>query len=161
MLLHLLADLLSGFCRLFAWCMTLFNIPCFTRQRMNGGMSKYKKTNFLFSSFQYSLLPATVPFSITESGDISSTKEFDYEKDPHRWECILFPWLISLWYSDKCFLTQRMLPVLFFLFNSYFLNITVTDPDGLNSTKTVNINIININDERPYFTTWVKNFHST
>ncbi|NWS65794.1 CDHR3 protein, partial [Crotophaga sulcirostris] len=35
----------------------------------------------------------------------------------------------------------------------YFLNITVTDPEGLNSTKTVNINIININDERPYFTT--------
>ncbi|NXD78175.1 CDHR3 protein, partial [Halcyon senegalensis] len=35
----------------------------------------------------------------------------------------------------------------------YFLNITVTDPGGLNSTKTVNINIININDERPYFTT--------
>ncbi|NWW86583.1 CDHR3 protein, partial [Rhynochetos jubatus] len=35
----------------------------------------------------------------------------------------------------------------------YFLNITITDPDGLNSTKTVNINIININDERPYFTT--------
>ncbi|NWH56264.1 CDHR3 protein, partial [Geococcyx californianus] len=34
----------------------------------------------------------------------------------------------------------------------YFLNITVTDPDGLNSTKTVNVNIININDERPYFT---------
>ncbi|XP_053905680.1 cadherin-related family member 3 isoform X3 [Cuculus canorus] len=35
----------------------------------------------------------------------------------------------------------------------YFLNITVTDPGGLNLTKTVNINIININDERPYFTT--------
>ncbi|NXJ08249.1 CDHR3 protein, partial [Odontophorus gujanensis] len=35
----------------------------------------------------------------------------------------------------------------------YFLNITVTDPEGLNSTKTVNINIINIDDERPYFTT--------
>ncbi|NXT01909.1 CDHR3 protein, partial [Jacana jacana] len=35
----------------------------------------------------------------------------------------------------------------------YFLNITVTDPDGLNSTKTMNINIININDERPYFIT--------
>ncbi|NXJ02099.1 CDHR3 protein, partial [Psophia crepitans] len=35
----------------------------------------------------------------------------------------------------------------------YFLNITVTDPEGLNSTRTVNINIININDERPYFTT--------
>ncbi|XP_014818854.1 PREDICTED: cadherin-related family member 3 [Calidris pugnax] len=35
----------------------------------------------------------------------------------------------------------------------YFLNITVTDPDGLNSTRTVNVNIININDERPYFTT--------
>ncbi|NXD23327.1 CDHR3 protein, partial [Spelaeornis formosus] len=66
----------------------------------------------------YSLLPATVPFSIRESGDIFSTKEFDYEKDPH----------------------------------CYFLNITVTDPDGLNSTKTININIININDEKPYFT---------
>uniref|UniRef100_A0A8C9MVB3 Cadherin related family member 3 n=1 Tax=Serinus canaria TaxID=9135 RepID=A0A8C9MVB3_SERCA len=48
---------------------------------------------------------------------------------------------------------HRMILVLFFLFNSYFLNITVTDPDGLNSTRTVNINIININDERPYFTT--------
>ncbi|XP_035165363.1 cadherin-related family member 3 [Oxyura jamaicensis] len=34
----------------------------------------------------------------------------------------------------------------------YFLNITVMDPEGLNSTKTVNINIININDEIPYFT---------
>ncbi|NWS35627.1 CDHR3 protein, partial [Polioptila caerulea] len=68
---------------------------------------------------KYSLLPATVPFSIRESGDIFSTKEFDYEKDPH----------------------------------CYFLNVTVTDREGLNSTKTVNINIININDERPYFTT--------
>lgn len=48
---------------------------------------------------------------------------------------------------------HRVILVLFFLLNSYFLNITVTDPDGLNSTKTVNINIININDERPYFTT--------
>ncbi|NXU70181.1 CDHR3 protein, partial [Oreotrochilus melanogaster] len=36
--------------------------------------------------------------------------------------------------------------------HSYVLSIAVTDPDGLNSTKTVNINIININDERPYFT---------
>ncbi|NXB41298.1 CDHR3 protein, partial [Eulacestoma nigropectus] len=71
------------------------------------------------AKLKYSLLPATVPFSIGESGAIFSTKEFDYEKDPH----------------------------------CYFLNITVTDPDGLNSTKTVNINIININDERPYFTT--------
>ncbi|KFQ95303.1 Cadherin-related family member 3, partial [Nipponia nippon] len=77
------------------------------------------KTNFLLSSFQYSLLPAPVPFLVSESGAIFSTKEFDYEKDP------------------RC----------------YFLNITVTDPDGLNLTKTVNINIININDERPYFTT--------
>ncbi|XP_005039287.2 PREDICTED: cadherin-related family member 3 [Ficedula albicollis] len=68
---------------------------------------------------KYSLLPASVPFSIQESGAIFSTKKFDYEKDPH-------------W---------------------YFLNITVTDPYGLNSTKTVNINIININDESPYFTT--------
>lgn len=48
---------------------------------------------------------------------------------------------------------HRMILVLFFLFNSYFLNVTVRDPDGLNSTKTVNINIINTNDERPYFTT--------
>ncbi|NXM90781.1 CDHR3 protein, partial [Oenanthe oenanthe] len=71
------------------------------------------------AKLKYSLLPATVPFSIQESGAIFSTKKFDYEKDPH-------------WYS---------------------LNITVTDPDGLNSTKTVNINIININDESPYFTT--------
>ncbi|NWU30802.1 CDHR3 protein, partial [Dyaphorophyia castanea] len=71
------------------------------------------------AKLKYSLLPATVPFSIRESGAIFSTKEFDYEKDPH----------------------------------CYFLNVTVTDPDGLNSTKTVNINIININDERPYFTT--------
>ncbi|NXM55689.1 CDHR3 protein, partial [Illadopsis cleaveri] len=71
------------------------------------------------TKLKYSLLPATVPFSITKSGAIFSTKEFDYEKDPH----------------------------------CYFLNITVTDPDGLNSTETVNINIININDERPYFTT--------
>ncbi|NXT97699.1 CDHR3 protein, partial [Buphagus erythrorhynchus] len=71
------------------------------------------------AKLEYSLLPATVPFSIMESGAIFSTKKFDYEKDPH----------------------------------CYFLNITVRDPDGLNSTKTVNINIININDECPYFTT--------
>ncbi|XP_035752748.1 cadherin-related family member 3 isoform X3 [Egretta garzetta] len=71
------------------------------------------------AELKYSLLPATVPFLILESGAIFSTKEFDYEKDPH----------------------------------SYFLNITVTDPGGLNSTKTVNIKIININDEVPYFTT--------
>ncbi|KAL2309040.1 hypothetical protein Nmel_005218, partial [Mimus melanotis] len=71
------------------------------------------------AKLQYSLLPATVPFSIRESGAIFSTKKFDYEKDLH----------------------------------CYFLNITVTDPDGLNSTKTVNINIININDESPYFIT--------
>ncbi|XP_069657918.1 cadherin-related family member 3 isoform X1 [Haliaeetus albicilla] len=71
------------------------------------------------AELKYSLLPAPVPFLVLESGAIFSTKEFDYEKDPH----------------------------------CYFLNITVTDPDGLNSTKTVNINIININDERPYFTT--------
>ncbi|NXA15639.1 CDHR3 protein, partial [Sapayoa aenigma] len=70
------------------------------------------------AKLKYSLTPATLPFLITESGAIFSTKEFDYEKDPH----------------------------------CYFLNVTVTDPAGLNSTKTVNINIININDERPYFT---------
>ncbi|KFV50540.1 Cadherin-related family member 3, partial [Tyto alba] len=77
------------------------------------------KTNSWLSSFQYSLHPAPVPFLVLESGAIFSTKEFDYEKDPH----------------------------------CYFLNITVTDPEGLNLTKTVNVNIININDERPYFTT--------
>ncbi|XP_029871814.1 cadherin-related family member 3 isoform X1 [Aquila chrysaetos chrysaetos] len=71
------------------------------------------------AELKYSLLPAPVPFLVLENGAIFTTKEFDYEKDPH----------------------------------CYFLNITVTDPDGLNSTKTVNINIININDERPYFTT--------
>ncbi|NXG65431.1 CDHR3 protein, partial [Hemiprocne comata] len=71
------------------------------------------------AELKYSLLPASVPFLIEESGTIFSTKVFDYEKDPH----------------------------------SYFLSITVTDPDGLNSTKAVNINIINTNDERPYFTT--------
>ncbi|KAM6303180.1 cadherin-related family member 3 [Podargus strigoides] len=70
------------------------------------------------AELKYSLLPAAVPFLVLESGAIFSTKEFDYEKDPH----------------------------------CYFLNITVTDPEGLNSTKSVNINIININDERPYFT---------
>ncbi|XP_061222370.1 cadherin-related family member 3 [Neopsephotus bourkii] len=71
------------------------------------------------AKLKYSLLPASVPFSVFKNGAIFSRKEFDYEKDPHY----------------------------------YFLNITVTDPDGLNSTKTVNIKIININDERPYFTT--------
>ncbi|XP_009705987.1 PREDICTED: cadherin-related family member 3 [Cariama cristata] len=71
------------------------------------------------AELKYSVHPAPVPFLVLESGAIFSTKEFDYEKDPH----------------------------------CYFLNITVTDPDGLKSTKTVNINIININDERPYFTT--------
>ncbi|NWS38502.1 CDHR3 protein, partial [Probosciger aterrimus] len=71
------------------------------------------------AKLKYSLLPASVPFSVFENGAIFSRKEFDYEKDPH----------------------------------CYFLNITVTDPDGLNSTKTVNIKIININDERPYFIT--------
>ncbi|KGL81155.1 Cadherin-related family member 3, partial [Tinamus guttatus] len=71
------------------------------------------------AQLQYSLAPASVPFSVFESGAIFSEREFDYEKDPH----------------------------------SYFLNITVTDPEGLRSTKTVNINIINTNDERPYFIT--------
>lgn len=51
---------------------------------MTGKVFKGKKTNVLFSPFQFSLLPATVPFSISESGAIFSTKEFDYEKDPHR-----------------------------------------------------------------------------
>ncbi|PKU42152.1 hypothetical protein llap_7548 [Limosa lapponica baueri] len=71
------------------------------------------------AELKYSLLPKSVPFSVSESGAIFSRKVFDYEKDPH----------------------------------CYFLNITATDPEGLNSTKTVNINIINVNDERPYFIT--------
>lgn len=50
---------------------------------MNGGMFKETKSNFLLSSLQYSLLPAPVPFLVSESGTIFSTKEFDYEKDPH------------------------------------------------------------------------------
>ncbi|KFR10054.1 Cadherin-related family member 3, partial [Opisthocomus hoazin] len=70
------------------------------------------------AELKYSLLPAPVPFLVLESGVIFSTKEFDYEEDPH----------------------------------CYVLNITVTDPDGLHSTKRVNINIINIDDESPYFT---------
>ncbi|KFP73241.1 Cadherin-related family member 3, partial [Apaloderma vittatum] len=85
----------------------------------NADLKVNTRTNSWISSFQYSLLPASVPFLVLESGAIFSTKEFDYEYDPH----------------------------------CYFLNITVTDPDGLNSTKTVNINIVNVDDERPYFTT--------
>jgi len=50
---------------------------------MNGGIFKDTKTNSLLSSFQYSLLPAPVPFLVLESGVIFSTKEFDYEEDPH------------------------------------------------------------------------------
>ncbi|NXN08085.1 CDHR3 protein, partial [Indicator maculatus] len=76
------------------------------------------------AKLKYSLLPAQVPFLVTESGAIFSTEEFDYENGSH-------------W---------------------YFLNITVTDPDGLNSTKSVQINIINVNDERPYFTTKQRNY---
>ncbi|NXU53543.1 CDHR3 protein, partial [Turnix velox] len=71
------------------------------------------------AELKYSLFPESVPFLVSETGAIFSTKVFDYEKDP----CC------------------------------YFLNITITDPDGLNSTRTVNVNIINVNDERPYFTT--------
>ncbi|XP_068018532.1 cadherin-related family member 3 [Melanerpes formicivorus] len=70
------------------------------------------------ANLKYSLLPAQVPFLVTESGAIFSTEEFDYENGSH----------------------------------SYFFNITVTDPGGLTSTRTLQVNIINVNDERPYFT---------
>uniref|UniRef100_A0A8C8RRS9 Cadherin related family member 3 n=1 Tax=Pelusios castaneus TaxID=367368 RepID=A0A8C8RRS9_9SAUR len=43
--------------------------------------------------------------------------------------------------------------LILFLLNSYLLNITVTDQRGLSTTRTVIINIINTNDEAPYFTT--------
>uniref|UniRef100_A0A8C3F5U6 Cadherin-related family member 3 n=1 Tax=Chrysemys picta bellii TaxID=8478 RepID=A0A8C3F5U6_CHRPI len=45
------------------------------------------------------------------------------------------------------------LGLILFLFNSYLLNITVTDRLGLSTTRTVIVNIINTNDEPPYFTT--------
>uniref|UniRef100_A0A8C3XVH1 Cadherin related family member 3 n=1 Tax=Chelydra serpentina TaxID=8475 RepID=A0A8C3XVH1_CHESE len=58
-------------------------------------------------------------FTVSQTGTISSTKEFDFERDPH----------------------------------TYLLNITVTDRLGLSTTRTVIVNIINTNDETPYFTT--------
>uniref|UniRef100_A0A8C4XWW9 Cadherin related family member 3 n=1 Tax=Gopherus evgoodei TaxID=1825980 RepID=A0A8C4XWW9_9SAUR len=58
-------------------------------------------------------------FTVSQTGTISSTKEFDFERDPH----------------------------------TYVLNVTVTDHLGLSTTRTVIVNIININDETPYFTT--------
>ncbi|XP_048358390.1 cadherin-related family member 3 isoform X2 [Sphaerodactylus townsendi] len=64
----------------------------------------------------YSLTPGK-PFSISQSGTISSSKQFDYENDDH----------------------------------SYLLNVTVTNGQGLSTTGTVIINIINLNDESPYF----------
>lgn len=63
--------------------MLYYNLACSAKQGGNGGMFKETKTNFLLFSFQYSLLPARVPFLVLESGTIFSTKEFDYEKDPH------------------------------------------------------------------------------
>nr|XP_056703305.1 cadherin-related family member 3 [Euleptes europaea] len=59
------------------------------------------------------------PFSVSETGTISSSKAFDYEKDQP----------------------------------SYLLNITVTNGQDLSTSRTVIINIINVNDESPYFTT--------
>ncbi|XP_019364874.1 PREDICTED: cadherin-related family member 3 [Gavialis gangeticus] len=68
---------------------------------------------------KYSLTPASGLFIVSNSGTISTTRQFDYEKDQH----------------------------------CYFLNITVTDNLGLKTTRTVIVNIINTNDEAPYFTT--------
>ncbi|XP_067420701.1 cadherin-related family member 3 [Emydura macquarii macquarii] len=71
------------------------------------------------SLLTYSWTPVSEPFTVSPTGTISSTKEFDYERDPH----------------------------------SYLLNITVTDRLGLSTTRTVIVNIINTNDETPYFVT--------
>uniref|UniRef100_A0A7M4F6H6 Cadherin related family member 3 n=1 Tax=Crocodylus porosus TaxID=8502 RepID=A0A7M4F6H6_CROPO len=68
---------------------------------------------------KYSLTPASGLFIVSNSGTISTTRQFDYEKD------------------------------------HYFLNITVTDNLGLKTTRTVIVNIINTNDEAPYFTTCI------
>ncbi|XP_060100522.1 cadherin-related family member 3 [Heteronotia binoei] len=73
--------------------------------------------NSTSTRLSYSAAPGE-PFSVSSTGTIASSKEFDYEKDPH----------------------------------SYSLNITVTNGQGLSTSRTVIINIININDESPYFT---------
>ncbi|KAM9172359.1 cadherin-related family member 3 [Pangshura tecta] len=71
------------------------------------------------SQLTYSCTPVSESFTVSQTGTISSTKEFDFERDPH----------------------------------TYVLNITVTDRLGLSTTRTVIVNIINTNDETPYFTT--------
>uniref|UniRef100_A0A452IY90 Cadherin-related family member 3 n=1 Tax=Gopherus agassizii TaxID=38772 RepID=A0A452IY90_9SAUR len=71
------------------------------------------------SQLTYSCTPVSESFTVSQTGTISSTKEFDFERDPHI----------------------------------YVLNVTVTDHLGLSTTRTVIVNIININDETPYFTT--------
>ncbi|XP_030407355.1 cadherin-related family member 3 isoform X3 [Gopherus evgoodei] len=71
------------------------------------------------SQLTYSCTPVSESFTVSQTGTISSTKEFDFERDPH----------------------------------TYVLNVTVTDHLGLSTTRTVIVNIININDETPYFTT--------
>ncbi|TFK06894.1 F-box/LRR-repeat protein 5 [Platysternon megacephalum] len=71
------------------------------------------------SQLTYSCTPVSESFTVSQTGTISSTKEFDFERDPH----------------------------------TYLLNITVTDLLGLSTTRTVIVNIINTNDETPYFTT--------
>nr|XP_032643210.1 cadherin-related family member 3 isoform X2 [Chelonoidis abingdonii] len=71
------------------------------------------------SQLTYSCTPVSESFTVSQTGTISSTKEFDFESDPH----------------------------------TYVLNITVTDRLGLSTTRTVIVNIINTNDETPYFTT--------
>ncbi|XP_025034499.2 cadherin-related family member 3 [Pelodiscus sinensis] len=71
------------------------------------------------SQLTYSCTPVSESFTVSQTGTLSSTKKFDYEKDPH----------------------------------TYLLNITVTDSLGLSATRSVIVNIVNINDETPYFTT--------
>nr|XP_025034498.1 cadherin-related family member 3 isoform X1 [Pelodiscus sinensis] len=71
------------------------------------------------SQLIYSCTPVSESFTVSQTGTLSSTKKFDYEKDPH----------------------------------TYLLNITVTDSLGLSATRSVIVNIVNINDETPYFTT--------
>ncbi|CAM5085723.1 unnamed protein product [Natator depressus] len=71
------------------------------------------------SQLTYSCTPVSQSFTVSQTGTISSTKEFDFERDPHL----------------------------------YLLNITVTDRLGLSTTRAVIVNIINTNDETPYFIT--------
>lgn len=162
MLLHPWTDLLSAFCRLFAWCITLCDFPCFTRQGMNEWMEVCLKIKRLVSCSLNFSIHGCLQLCHSQSRKVEPffpQKNLIMRKI-HIGENVLYSHdLLAYSIQINVFWhTQNDSCSVFFLFNSYFLNITVTDPDGLNSTQTVNVNIINVNDERPYFTTWVKIF---